>query len=153
MLQHWANKLANTRKRAVDYRDHVIESYIVLRDADKKKFQDESFHRLMWKRFELLEANFAANGPGNARNPNANPPTGNPRCGHCKHRIGHETPACPLHEYKSIHASNLLKDLVGKTKCLKAISVFKGLVNANDAETAITAAIANARAQALALGN
>jgi hypothetical protein len=147
MLQHWANKLASSRKRAVDYRDHVIDVYIILRDAERKRFQDESFHRVMWKRFEKLEANLN-NGitPGKAA---AAAPGNNPRCGHCRHRMGHETGDCPLHEFKSGHAVSLLSNVVGKSKCTKLIEIFKGLVTHTSTDAAITTAIASARTEVM----
>jgi hypothetical protein len=143
MLYFWANKLASSRKRAVDYRDHVIDVYIILRDAERKRFQDESFHRVMWKRFELLEASVATN--VNRETPPANV-SGN-RCGHCRHRLGHEAGQCPLHDFKSNQAASLLNNISGKAKCIRLISIFKGLVNATSSDVEIAAAVTTARAE------
>ena len=140
MLKYWANKLANTRKRAVDYRDHVLEVYVVLRDAEKKRFQDELFHRVMWQRFEALEASMAGR-----VTPEKNPNPGTVRCNHCKHRLGHETPDCPLHSFKSAHATALLNGAVGKAKCAKLTHALKELVKPTNSDTEIVAGIEAAR--------
>jgi len=46
MLNFWAEKLAASRERAVDYRDHVLDTYIVLRDGADTRWQDPSFPTL-----------------------------------------------------------------------------------------------------------
>jgi hypothetical protein len=146
MLKHWATKLASSRKRAIDYRDHVIDVYVILRDAERKNFQDESFHRIMWKRFENLEASL---GTGADTSRTTTPSlAATVRCGHCRHRLGHETSDCPLHEYKSNHAVALLTGMSGKSKCLKLISLLQGLVTPADTDAKIATAIASARAEA-----
>ena len=69
------------------------------------------------------------------------------RCGHCRHRIGHDTPDCPLHDFKRNHAAALFKDIPGKAKCLRLFTLFKATVSPSNTDAEIAAAIVAARAE------
>ena len=151
MVKYWGTKLADTRKRSENYRDLVIEVYIVLRDGYKKKWHDNSFYRVMWKHVEThntLLGDGLGVGRASASGGTNSSPSSNTRCGHCKHRLGHATTECPLHTYKSIHAVALLKDVTGRAKAKSLSDALKARAPSSSTDEDILSAIAAVRAEA-----
>jgi hypothetical protein len=105
MVEYHGDKLAMIRARSDTYRDFVLDIYIYLRNSTKK-IQDESFQMAMWQRLEGEGHHDSPNTPAGGLGPDRQT-----RCGHCKHKLGHAAPQCPLHEYKSAHAVLLFKNI------------------------------------------
>ena len=78
MLQHHSKELGHIRLTAPDYRMHLLETYVYLRNARKEKFQDPSFMRSLLYNLGK-EQSSAETGPD--ENGTAEEPT---RCGHCR---------------------------------------------------------------------
>ena len=145
LLECWADKMASTRDGAENYRDLILEMYILLRDGAKKEWSDDSFDMILWTRFHDLEASHTSARAGRER-PGGGTSASNPRCGHCKHRWDHTAPECPLKEYKATHAQALIKG-VPKAKCGAVADTFMDSVLPSKPDADIVAAITAARAQ------
>jgi hypothetical protein len=83
MIAHHSSELGQIRETASDYRMHLLETYIYLRNARRDKFQDPSFMRSLLDRMGRSEApppDAPRGGEDSSGGPNP-PPT---RCSHCR---------------------------------------------------------------------
>ena len=143
MIIYHGEKLASVRSHAEDYRDYILDLYVYLRDAHKRKFQDESFQRVLWRRLEsaAIPDTLEDGQDGQDSGPSK-------RCGHCKHKFGHSTVNCPLTLYKMVHVVALLKGVSGRSNAVKIITAFKKLVKPDSEDALILDAITAIRAEA-----
>jgi hypothetical protein len=151
MVVHYAEKFASTRARSENYRDLVLDVYILLRDAAKKKFQDEAFNKAMWRRIEMMKQGMTSstNDAGSVAESEGSNIGSSPRCGHCKHRLGHTTANCILKEFKAAHAEILLKNVTGRARAKTLVDKLKAAVTATDNDAAILAAITIVRSEVM----
>ena len=79
ILAHHMEELAEIRRSSADCRDHVLSTYIYLRDADKKGFTTDTSSVQLWK---LLETHRPGGGVSAATGRSAEGRTG--VCSHCQ---------------------------------------------------------------------
>jgi hypothetical protein len=123
----------------------------LLRDAAKKKFQDKAFNKTMWRRIEMMKQGMTSstNDAGSVAESEGSITGSSPRCGHCKHRLGHTTTNCILKEFKAAHAEILLKNVTGRARAKTLVDKLKAAVTATDNDAAILAAIAIVRSEVM----
>ena len=97
MIQHHATELGQIRQTAADYRSHLLETYVYLRNSNKEKYQDPTFTRA------LLYSVAKSHGGGTSDSERASESTGGiqsaSRCKHCRRKDTHQgtdKEDCPL---------------------------------------------------------
>ena len=120
MLQHHSKELGHIRATSSDYRMHLLETYVYLRNSRKEKFQDPSFVRsLLYNLGKEQSPEPARDSSGSSESPN--------RCSHCRRAGTHKgttKDACPLRMLSRNKAASAVKEL-GKNdtkKVMKAIA-------------------------------
>jgi hypothetical protein len=122
MIQHHARELWQIRSTATDYRMHLLETYVYLRNAHHEKYQDPAFTRY------LLYSVAKGTSGGEDHDDHPSPSSGDPeknRCKHCRRsklHTGTATADCPLKALTSRQAQEALQNL-NKLKC-KAVCKF-----------------------------
>ena len=97
MIQHHATELGQIRQTSADYRSHLLETYVYLRNANKEKYQDPTFTRA------LLYSVAKAHGGGYDDLERQTEASGGTlavsRCKHCRRKDTHQgtdKDDCPL---------------------------------------------------------
>jgi hypothetical protein len=142
MLAHHGKHLGYIREGSETYRDLILGSYIYLRDAASKKFQDESFNQVLWRRVDqsIPHDEETDTDLSLSKQPK-------PQCSHCRHRILHTGGAlnCPLKDFKAKHAKALLQNVTVRTTARLLVKSLKEVVTHTETDTEIEAAIEQAR--------
>lgn len=85
MISYHAEKLADIRTYASDWRDCLLQNYIYLRDAQHKRFFSESMTRTLWRQQRVPASLDKAEQDDDSDSEHS------PRCVHCKkHNIHHK---------------------------------------------------------------
>ena len=144
MIQHHATELGQIRLTAADYRMHLLETYVYLRNANKEKYQDPTFTR------SLLHSVAKAHGTGadDFEQSEADPGStgGASRCKHCRRKDTHpgvDKEDCPLRMLSSRKAQAAVANL-NKNQAKAIAKKLKELFE-NDPSGGADAHIATAR--------
>lgn len=89
MIMHHASETMNLRHYSVDWRSFVIQTYIYLRDTEKKSYVDETMYETLFKRIRLNS------GVDSSTNKSRDRVPGNDTasiCSHCRCPIGKAHP-------------------------------------------------------------
>ena len=127
MIRHHSLELGHIRLTATDYRMHLLETYVYLRNAQKEKFQDPSFTR-------SLLSNLARGSAGGTEAPPAAASSGQEtRCKHCRRagiHSGTSKEDCLLSGLPARKAQSALSGL-NKTKAKAVAKAIKEAVSSN----------------------
>lgn len=142
LIQYHGEKLRQGRSYAANYRDHILWSYVYLRDAaSKKDYRNEALLDPLWDRVHDLQQKLDEAGSST----DTNSSTGR-RCGWC-HRIGLHAEGqanCPGKVVSASQARKLLKGVpktVGSAKIKQAFNELASRLTADpdgDVETIVT---------------
>lgn len=80
MVLHHARETQNIRQYSVDWRNFVIQTYVYLRDAEKKSYVDETMYKSLFKRQPF--------NPSAATPSNNKARDGSGTCSHCRCPVG-----------------------------------------------------------------
>lgn len=79
MILHHARETQNIRQYSVDWRNFVIQTYVYLRDAERKSYVDETMYESLFKRHSVTPS---------AGTPSNNKRDGASTCSHCRCPVG-----------------------------------------------------------------
>ena len=111
MIRHHALELGQIRSTAADYRMHLLETYVYLRNAHKEKYQDPSFTRSVLFFAARSQADAGSSPPDTSGAPSAQSVN---RCKHCRRNGLHSGTAkedCPLKALSSRKAQAAVANL------------------------------------------
>ena len=145
MIKHHAHELGHIRLTASDYRMHLLETYIYLRNSRKDKHQDPSFTRSLL--YDLGKS--AAQGRAETdSHPTPDPAPAPTRCAHCRRNGTHPgltKDDCPLKALPKNRAQQALQGL-NKSQAKKATRAIASALEDNPSAD-IEEVIASARAE------
>ena len=121
MTSHHATELGHIRQTASDYRMHLLETYVYLRNSRKEKFQDPSFMRTLVHHFGTRST------PSESMGGPAGSTEDQKRCGHCRRsgfHSGISRDDCPLKPLSRSKASDAVRGLT-KTQAKKVYKAVK----------------------------
>ena len=114
LIEYQGSKLRSVRLFAASYRNHVLGSYIHLRDAAHREFRHEAMMDPLWERMEVLAARVDAAAPtagGSRAKEGGGGGDATPACSHCRqakvHAVGKRN--CPAKELPVAAARKALK--------------------------------------------
>ena len=142
MIRHHALELGQIRMTAADYRMHLLETYVYLRNANKEKYQDPSFTRSLLYSVAKLHSDPTTD-------PDRSDSTGQAtnRCKHCRRKDTHtgtEKEDCPLKALSSRKAQAAVNNL-NKNQAKSVAKRIKEQLESNPSGD-VDAIIASARA-------
>ena len=120
MLHHHSRELGHIRATSSDYRMHLLETYVYLRNSQKEKFQDPSFVRSLMYTIGKERTTEGGGDSGEA----GEQPT---RCSHCRRNGTHKgttKESCPLKMLSRAKATSAVNNLSKQNakKVTKAIA-------------------------------
>ena len=145
-LHHWGKKLKQARTGSVTYRQHLIRTYIVLREAKFAKFSDPKIHE------DFLASHTkgtSATGESSGETPNDSSPSAKSKCGLCGHPEWHaSTKNCIFRAFNKTYLKRLFKDVESKRKALKLYDALTSRVDKDkDDKETINQAIDDVRTE------
>jgi len=111
MVRHHASEMGQIRLTASDYRMHLLETYVYLRNAHKDKYQDPSFTRHLLYSVARGPSGDSEDQTGSGGKDNS---SGTPRCQHCRRNglhSGQTKDDCPLKALSARKAQQAVANL------------------------------------------
>ena len=140
MLQHHSKELGHIRATSSDYRMHLLETYVYLRNSHKEKFQDPSFVRsLLYNLGKEHTGEPARELAGDSPN----------RCSHCRRSGTHKgttKESCPLRLLSRTKAASAVEGL-NKAEVKKVMKLITSAMSGNS-DANVDEVISSARAEA-----
>lgn len=146
MIRHHASELGQIRETASNYRMHLLETYVYLRNAHKEKYQDPSFTRSLL--YSVAKSRTDPTEPSKVVLSPTPLSTGPKRCPHCRRagiHSGDKKEDCPLACLPAKRAQSALSGL-NKAQCKAVSKTIKDSFTANPSGNA-EEIIASARAE------
>ena len=115
-LKYWGKKLRDVRTSSSNYRQHLVRTYVTLREAKKAKFNDPRIHEDFLSAFTKTgDTNASSGEPSSESAPNAKA-----KCNLCNHPEWHtNTRNCIFRAFNKTQLKRLFKDVDSKRKALK----------------------------------